>query len=193
MTHTVLLLHVSSCCTRLHHSAPLLPAQPLYREGSGCHCSQAAEHATPCCRGLDTDSGVRYWTDYLKMHLHLRSTCLLPGWQDGASPQGFGEGAAGLESSETREAALDRVRFWAEECDTLQVSLDRSERAARSFRMSAAAWRRVVHGAGEYVQAGLTDCGRAASMWLLSRGISSVAATLLVPGRTRQLPQGAEW
>ena len=107
---------------------------------------QPAEHATHCRRSLNADSGVRYWTDYLKMHLHPRSKCLLPGWQDGTSPQGFGEGAAGLESSETKEAALDRVRFWAEECDTLQVSSDRSERAAFSFRMSAAAWQHVKQG-----------------------------------------------
>lgn len=73
------------------------------------------------------------------MHLHPRSTCLLPGWQDGTSPQGFGEGAAGLESSETREAALDRVRFWAEECDTLQVS-PRSAWTEMSKLLRASGW-----------------------------------------------------
>eukprot|EP00891_Asterochloris_glomerata_P007534 jgi/Astpho2/7534/fgenesh1_pg.00114_%23_113_t len=92
--------------------------------GQACAQAQLQEEQQAAleeaARGLDADSGVRYWTDYLKMHLHPRSTCLLSGWQDGTSPQGFGEGAAGLESSETREAALDRVRFWAEECDTLQ-------------------------------------------------------------------------
>ncbi|KAK3262612.1 hypothetical protein CYMTET_28542 [Cymbomonas tetramitiformis] len=70
-------------------------------------------------KGLE--DSVEYWTDYLKAQLHIRSIYQLPGkWQDTAVFDGFGDGADVLASEDMREEALDRVRFFLEECDHLQ-------------------------------------------------------------------------
>ena len=77
-----------------------------------------------CCggRSLDNTSGVGYWTDYLKTFLHPRSLYQLPGvWQGQGRFGAFGEGKGLLGMSETREDVMDRIRYWAEECDTFQV------------------------------------------------------------------------
>lgn len=65
---------------------------------------------------------MQSWTDYLKVNLHPRSVYLLPGlWAGAAEFSGFGHGRGALTSSEAREEALDRVRCFAEECDSLQA------------------------------------------------------------------------
>lgn len=77
-----------------------------------------------CCggRSLDSTSGVGYWTDYLKTFLHPRSLYQLPGvWQGQGRFGAFGEGKGLLGVSETRDDVMDRIRYWAEECDTFQV------------------------------------------------------------------------
>jgi len=79
-----------------------------------------------CCggRSLDSTSGVGYWTDYLKTFLHPRSLYQLPGvWQGQGRFGAFGEGKGLLGVSETRDDVMDRIRYWAEECDTFQVLL----------------------------------------------------------------------
>ena len=74
------------------------------------------------CRSLDSAAGVGYWTDYLKTFLHSRSLYQLPGvWQGQGRFGAFGEGKGLFGVSETRDEVMDRVRYWAEECDTLQV------------------------------------------------------------------------
>lgn len=66
---------------------------------------------------------MRSWTDFLKVRLHPRSMSLLPGrWQGAEDFSGFGHGRGALVSDEAREDALDRIRGFAEECDSLQVS-----------------------------------------------------------------------
>jgi len=66
---------------------------------------------------------VKSWTDYLKVYLHPQSLCLLPGlWQGASDFSGFGHGHGVLSSDEFREEALDRVRLFAEESDSLQVT-----------------------------------------------------------------------
>ena len=63
-----------------------------------------------------------YWTDYLKTFLHPRSLYQLPGvWQGQGRFGAFGEGKGLFGVSETRDEIMDRVRYWAEECDTFQV------------------------------------------------------------------------
>lgn len=72
-------------------------------------------------RSLDSTSGVGYWTDYLKTFLHPRSLYQLPGvWQGQGRFRAFGEGKGLLGVSETRDDVMDRIRYWAEECDTFQ-------------------------------------------------------------------------
>lgn len=65
-----------------------------------------------------------YWTDYSKTFVHPRSLFQLPGvWQGQGSFGAFGEGKGLFGVSETRDDIMDRVRYWAEECDTFQVNL----------------------------------------------------------------------
>ena len=63
-----------------------------------------------------------YWTDYLKTLLHPRSLFQLPGvWQGQGRFGAFGEGKGLFGVSETHDDVMDRVRYWAEECDAFQV------------------------------------------------------------------------
>ena len=83
---------------------------------------------------------MKSWTDYLKVYLHL---CLLPGlWQGASDFSGFGHGHGVLSSDEFREEALDRVRLFAEECDSLQVAC---------HVLQAACENRFTHGHGHNV------------------------------------------
>eukprot|EP00191_Tetraselmis_sp_GSL018_P004957 CAMPEP_0177608190 /NCGR_PEP_ID=MMETSP0419_2-20121207/18331_1 /TAXON_ID=582737 /ORGANISM="Tetraselmis sp., Strain GSL018" /LENGTH=399 /DNA_ID=CAMNT_0019102847 /DNA_START=15 /DNA_END=1211 /DNA_ORIENTATION=+ len=70
---------------------------------------------------LSRPGGVRYWTDFCKASLHPRTPHILHGaWsatEDWAG--GFGEGAAAF-NGEAVDQALDRVRFFVEECDQMQ-------------------------------------------------------------------------
>ena len=65
-----------------------------------------------------------YWTDYLKTFLHPRSLFQLPGvWQGQGRFGAFGDGQGLFGVSETRDNVMDRVRYWAEECDAFQVRI----------------------------------------------------------------------
>ena len=76
-----------------------------------------------CCRSLDSEAGVGYWTDYLKAFLHPRSLFQLPGvWQGQGRFGAFGEGRGLFGAAETCDDVMDRVRYWVEECDTFQVT-----------------------------------------------------------------------
>lgn len=77
-----------------------------------------------CCRSLDSEAGVGYWTDYLKTFLHPRSLFQLPGvWRGQGRFGAFGEGRGLFGASETPDDVMDRVRYWVEECDAFQVTL----------------------------------------------------------------------
>lgn len=91
-------------------------------EGEGEAGGEAAEPGPleTAARGLDSPHGVRYFTDYLKAQLHPNSTFLLEGvWQGAGTLQGWGGAASYFATEERREAASDRIRKWAEECDSL--------------------------------------------------------------------------
>eukprot|EP00887_Chlorella_sp_A99_P006240 scaffold3.g6240.t1 len=65
--------------------------------------------------------GVRYFSDYLKAHIHPRSIYQLQGvWAGTEAYDGWGDGAAYASSAERREEMLERARFFAEEADSLQ-------------------------------------------------------------------------
>ncbi|KAL4458321.1 hypothetical protein ABPG75_013186 [Micractinium tetrahymenae] len=71
--------------------------------------------------GGSFSAGVRYWTDYLKAHVHPRSVHQLAGAWHGLTPfSGWGDGGEHWRSEEQREEVMERVRFFAEECDQLQ-------------------------------------------------------------------------
>lgn len=55
--------------------------------------------------------GVRYWTDFLKAHLHPRSVQQLAGAWHGLMPfGGWGDGAEHWRSEEQREEMMERIR-----------------------------------------------------------------------------------
>jgi hypothetical protein len=64
------------------------------------------------------DDSVESWTDYLKAHLHPRSVYELPNtFYNYSSGQGF------FKEEEQLEEVENRLRFFVEECDHLQVCL----------------------------------------------------------------------
>jgi hypothetical protein len=59
--------------------------------------------------------------------LHPRSVYQVPGvWHGVAQLEGFHPGVDLLHGEEAREEVLDRVRFFAEDCDSLQVGFGHS-------------------------------------------------------------------
>ncbi|PRW59896.1 tubulin nucleotide-binding domain [Chlorella sorokiniana] len=78
--------------------------------------------AGPSGSGSSSSGGrVRYWTDFLKAHLHPRSVQQLAGAWHGLTPfGGWGDGGDHWRSEEQREEMMERIRFFAEECDSLQ-------------------------------------------------------------------------
>jgi len=66
--------------------------------------------------------GVRYWTDYLKAQLHPRSVQALSGaWRGSGGFDGYGAAEGLLHGVKGAvEAAVDQVRWWGEQCDSLQ-------------------------------------------------------------------------
>jgi hypothetical protein len=57
----------------------------------------------------------------LQVDLHPHTVLTLPGvWQGTSAWQGWGPAPDSSSSRDTAEAAADRVRWWAEQCDRLQ-------------------------------------------------------------------------
>ena len=64
---------------------------------------------------------VESWTDYLVPHLHSKNIALMRGIHHRVNAfDYFTQGAALLETRAQEDDALDRMRYLAEECDTLQ-------------------------------------------------------------------------
>lgn len=57
----------------------------------------------------------------LQVDLHPSTVLTLPGvWQGSSAWHGWGPAPDSSSSREAAEAAADRVRWWAEQCDRLQ-------------------------------------------------------------------------
>ena len=81
--------------------------------------AQAAAALEASAEKLEDEA--RSWTDLQKACLHPKSTFLLSGlWQGVDAFAGFGEGSEYVQVEDRREDLRDRVRFWAEECDSLR-------------------------------------------------------------------------
>eukprot|EP00958_Prasinococcus_capsulatus_P008806 scaffold870_cov393-Prasinococcus_capsulatus_cf.AAC.36 len=87
----------------------------------------AVDELEAAARKLEHD--VKYWSDYLKAQTHAKSLSLVEGyWLRVSSEQEgvhtfdtFGEGRMALvESTERREAVIDRIRYFLEGCDSPQ-------------------------------------------------------------------------
>ena len=62
-------------------------------------------------------------TSAAQAQLHPKSVWEVPGsWRSTAQPwDGYGDGRGVLAGTEARDELLDRIRFFAEECDAMQA------------------------------------------------------------------------
>ena len=81
---------------------------------------------------LALEGEVRYWTDYLKAHLHPSTvTEIAPDWierEDGGSSASYGEGRCLVGGEEAAEERREGLRQAVEACDHLQVKRRRRSR-----------------------------------------------------------------
>jgi len=80
----------------------------------------AVDELEAAARKLEHD--VKYWSDFLKAQTHAKSLSLVEGYWEGVHTfDTFGEGRMALvESTERREAVIDRIRYFLEGCDSPQ-------------------------------------------------------------------------
>ncbi|WIA17309.1 hypothetical protein OEZ85_014174 [Tetradesmus obliquus] len=89
----------------------------------GDEAAAAAQQAAleAAALALHQEQQPKYWTDYLQVDLHPSTVLILPGvWQGSSAWHGWGPAPDSSSSREAAEAAGDRVRWWAEQCDRLQ-------------------------------------------------------------------------
>lgn len=71
------------------------------------------------------DEGVECWTDFSKSHFHPQSLYELNGlWMDSQDFDNYGIGKDVFSESSRGEEICDRLRFFVEECDHIQVKLE---------------------------------------------------------------------
>ncbi|KAM5256462.1 protein misato homolog 1 [Ctenodactylus gundi] len=69
------------------------------------------------------EGGIRVWSDFLRVHLHPRSICMIQKYNhDGETSrlEAFGQGESVLKEARYLEDLEDRLHFYVEECDYLQ-------------------------------------------------------------------------
>lgn len=70
------------------------------------------------------ENGVQFWTDYSKVHYHPRSLYELNGvWADVEEFDNYGIGRDSFAWAAQGEEISDRLRFFVEECDHIQVTI----------------------------------------------------------------------
>ncbi|XP_010642136.1 protein misato homolog 1 isoform X4 [Fukomys damarensis] len=72
---------------------------------------------------IPTAGSIRVWSDFLRVHLHPRSICLIQKYNhDGETErlEAFGQGESILKEPRYLEELEDRLHFYVEECDYLQ-------------------------------------------------------------------------
>ena len=70
------------------------------------------------------ENDVQYWTDYSKAHYHPQSLYELSGsWIDANKFDNYGIGRDSFSGGLHGEEMSDRLRFFVEECDHIQVNL----------------------------------------------------------------------
>lgn len=79
---------------------------------------------------LDTDvvqsleDEVQYWTDYSKVHYHPQSLFELNGfWMNAQEFNNYGIGKTTLSEGQQGDEINERLRFFIEECDHVQVCM----------------------------------------------------------------------
>lgn len=67
------------------------------------------------------ENGVQFWSDFSKVHYHPQSLCELSGlWMDVQEFDNYGIGKDAFSGGRGEEMS-ERLRFFAEECDYMQV------------------------------------------------------------------------
>uniref|UniRef100_A0A2K5S460 Protein misato homolog 1 n=1 Tax=Cebus imitator TaxID=2715852 RepID=A0A2K5S460_CEBIM len=72
---------------------------------------------------IPTEGSIRVWSDFLRVHLHPRSICMIQKYNhDGEAGrlEAFGQGESVLKEPKYQEELEDRLHFYVEECDHLQ-------------------------------------------------------------------------
>ncbi|XP_026950993.1 protein misato homolog 1 isoform X3 [Sagmatias obliquidens] len=72
---------------------------------------------------IPTEGSIRVWSDFLRVHLHPRSICMIQKYNhDGEAGrlEAFGQGESILKEPKYLEELEDRLHFYVEECDYLQ-------------------------------------------------------------------------
>ncbi|XP_045439275.1 protein misato homolog 1 isoform X2 [Pipistrellus kuhlii] len=72
---------------------------------------------------IPTEGSIRVWSDFLRVHLHPRSICMIQKYNhDGEAGrlEAFGQGESILKEPRYLEELEDRLHFYVEECDYLQ-------------------------------------------------------------------------
>ncbi|XP_063513247.1 protein misato homolog 1-like isoform X2 [Pongo pygmaeus] len=74
---------------------------------------------------IPTEASIRVWSDFLRVHLHPQSICMIQKYNhDGEAGrlEAFGQGESVLKEPKYQEELEDRLHFYVEECDYLQVA-----------------------------------------------------------------------
>ncbi|XP_059887389.1 protein misato homolog 1 isoform X1 [Delphinus delphis] len=72
---------------------------------------------------IPTEGSIRVWSDFLRVHLHPRSICMIQKYNhDGEAGrlEAFGQGESILKEPKYLEELENRLHFYVEECDYLQ-------------------------------------------------------------------------
>ncbi|XP_062963115.1 protein misato homolog 1 isoform X4 [Cynocephalus volans] len=72
---------------------------------------------------IPMEGSIRVWSDFLKVHLHPRSICMIQKYNhdgDTGRLEAFGQGESVLKEPKYLEELEDRLHFYVEECDYLQ-------------------------------------------------------------------------
>lgn len=70
------------------------------------------------------EDNVEYWTDYSKVHYHPKSLYEINGlWKDVQEFNNYATGKEAFSENQRGEEINDRLRFFIEECDHIQVIL----------------------------------------------------------------------
>ncbi|XP_020021743.1 protein misato homolog 1 isoform X2 [Castor canadensis] len=72
---------------------------------------------------IPTEGGIRVWSDFLRVHLHPRSICMIQKYNhegEAGRLEAFGQGESVLKEPRFLEELEDRLHFYVEECDYLQ-------------------------------------------------------------------------
>lgn len=111
--------------------------QSLVEEGQNPSTSNGASNSQKSVEDKDLidclENGVNFWTDYSKVQYHPQSLYELHGsWTDFDKFDNYGSAQEVVSDWSQIEEMNERLRFFVEECDHIQVLLFPSELSANS-------------------------------------------------------------